>query len=491
MKKKFKLKKKIVIPLVILVVAGVAGAMAVQQANAKPQIHTVETYPATVHDLSNTINITGTVLSDAEEEVYNTLPYQIATVAVKVGDEVAAGDLLCQLDATELRATIAQTAATLESAKAKAEHSVAMAEKDLETALFNEEQDYNTQLLAAQSTVKSAENAVEKAEHALKMARDELDNAKDDIIRAEDETLITFDSIVDTRKQAVTNAEITLEGARQSLEDAEAQLRAVKMQEKETQVSREDAVTSAELNTDFSDQEIVLQKLQTDLAKTTITAPISGVVTAVYANEGATGTGLLFVIEDPDALKVNVNVKEYDIAKIEIGQRVLIKADGTGEEEFTGVVSKIAPTTLKDATGKVVDTTSAEFETEVAVDPGSKLRIGMNARTNIITEEKEQVLSIPVDAIIMDETGKQIVYIMDPQEDGTTVAKAVEIETGMETDFECEVTSSTPELQEGDAIILAADALAEGMLVQTADALQGALQEPGAPGNAAVSAQLA
>lgn len=68
-------------------------------------------------------------------------------------------------------------------------------------------------------------------------------------------------------------------------------------------------------------------------------APISGVITAVNAKAGDTyNGGALFTIEDVSAYEVSAEIDEYDIGKIREGQTVVIKTNGTGDEELKGTV---------------------------------------------------------------------------------------------------------------------------------------------------------
>lgn len=209
--------------------------------------------------------------------------------------------------------------------------------------------------------------------------------------------------------------------------------------------------------------EVALKKLQLELAEAALTAPVSGTVTAVYAKKGAAGNGLMFVIEDTENLIVKTSLKEYDISSVREGMPALIKSDATGEEEFEGKVTKIYPTARKGENGQTASGT-IEFPTDVSLSSGgSGLRIGMNVRLNIITESKENVWAIPYDAVTTDAAGRQVVYVLRPDPQGGQVAAAIEVQTGMETDFYIEISSDA--LQEGDQIISTPGAVSDGMPV--------------------------
>lgn len=467
----WKPKLKIIIPILAVGVVAAVSIRSVQSIGAKPKAQIINTYTLETTDLRSTVDVTGMVESNDAEDVYNTLPYAVDKVFVEVGDVVQQGDVLCKLDTAELELSIAQSVAALENAKEKANFGIAVAEKDLETAVFNNEKDYNQRLLQAENAVKQAENALESAEHACSAAQKDLDDALNNQLVMETNTYTTTldtESRIEGYRQRVEQANITRSGAEQTLEAAKAALEATKMVEKESIVATEDSVTNAKLNANFSDQEIAINKLRKTVSDATIYAPISGTVTAVYAKEGSTGSGLLFKVENTEDLKVRTKIKEYDIGNVQLDMPVLIKADATGNAEHHGTLTMISPTTLKDPTGKTVDTTSAEFEAEVKVDTGSNLRIGMNTRMNIITQDKSAILAVPLEAVALDEDGNDIVFVYKSQPDGTYIAKAVAVELGMETEVMCEISSD--ELQAGDEVILNIDEIVDGMQVIKADA---------------------
>lgn len=472
------MKKKIIIPIAAVLVVGALVGFAIYS-SSKPQLPIVKTTPIASTDLINAVSVTGMVKSEDAVNVYSTLSYPVKLVNVEVGDTVSEGDVLCELDTATLEATIAQQKASLSTAQQKAQHNINVSKKDLETASFNAEKDYNTALLKAQSDVKTADIAQRNAVIDVNNARSDLKDLRDDKKQVDDDTL--YEDAIDAAQRLVITRELALEKANQAVEDAKAALRAVEMAHKEELITRSDAVTTAELNANFSDTQIGIQKLETDLADAIIKAPVSGTVTAVFVKEGASPTGILVVIEDTSKLMITTKVKEYDIANVRPGADVTIKSDGTGEEVYDGAVSKIAPTSLKTATGAQVDTTDVEFETDIKVlTQPNNLRIGMNARLNIIIEEKKGVFALPYDALVTREDGTNAVFIARTQEDGSVTAEEVPVETGLETDFNVEIISSA--ISEGDLIITDTEGLKSGDAVTLESADEGDPATVGGPG---------
>jgi len=101
------------------------------------------------------------------------------------------------------------------------------------------------------------------------------------------------------------------------------------------------ALDNAKVNADNLTGKESLRQLQEELKKTKITAPCDGMVTAVYAEEGASGAGLLFLIEDAERLVVHTTVKGYDLGEVHEGLPVVIQSEALGDTELEGTLKKL------------------------------------------------------------------------------------------------------------------------------------------------------
>ncbi|MEM1371144.1 MAG: efflux RND transporter periplasmic adaptor subunit, partial [Pseudomonadota bacterium] len=85
---------------------------------------------------------------------------------------------------------------------------------------------------------------------------------------------------------------------------------------------------------------------QNAFERTRIRAPFDGTVLNVFAKTGETvgagGPGALVSFGDLDSLKVRAEVEERDVAKVKVGQKVVVRADAFPDREFTGVVAEVA-----------------------------------------------------------------------------------------------------------------------------------------------------
>jgi HlyD family secretion protein len=400
-----KMKKKIIIGAII--VALLSGAVALRlNATKARNVNTVQTITLKKGDLVSSVLVSGTVVSSNSKNVYSSVTnYSVKQVKVKVGDKVKAGDVLAQLDTTSLELDIKQ-----------AELNIKSAEESLKNEQTNNK--YNLQ---------NARNNVESAKLDLDNAQNNFDDSK----KLYDEGKSTSDDLA--------KAELTLKKAKLAYDNAQASLNNAK------------GKTTNSSKNNIESQKAALEKQKQTLKKAKITAPMNGTITLVNAKENGSSTGLLFVIEDTDKLIVSTQIGEYDIHSVKVGQDVIIKSDSTGDKESAGVVSKIAPTAVKDANGNTASSSNVQFDAEVTLkDRDPNIKIGMNVRLTIKLDEKKNVFSVPYDALVTESGGSQYIYAIDAsQKDSNSqnVVKKIKVEKGMETDMYIEVIS--PDLKDG------------------------------------------
>lgn len=195
-----------------------------------------------------------------------------------------------------------------------------------------------------------------------------------------------------------------------------------------------------------------LRQLRADLEGTEITAPAAGTVTAVYAEVGSSGAGLLFVIEDVENLVVATSVKDYDVASISTGMAVDIQSDSTGDSVYDGEVTSIAPTATKNAAGATDTTGDISFATDVAVtSEDTGLRIGMSVELDFVLEEDPDALAVPYDAVYENGQGQTCLLVLEEGEDGALLLTEMPVETGLETDLDIAVTGEG--IGEGTSVV--------------------------------------
>lgn len=332
---------------------------------------------------------------------------------------------------------------------------------------------YTSASATAQTVANSAQSGVASAQTGVASAEAQLDAARD---ARNGSTLTQLEQGIDTARRSVDSAELQEDiakaqqsAAQQSADTAKQQQAATENAIQQQLDTLKDNLIGSQISAQATQsQEIAIQSLQDTLADATITAPVSGVVTAVYAEEGQPGNGLLFVIEDTDALKITTNIREYDVGNIEVGMPVVIRSDATGDKEISGTVTYIAPAANKTENGNTLtaDDSTVEFEAEVQVnDADSGLRIGMNTRLTVLLEERSDVYGVPYDSVVEKADGSEVVYAVEPssEKEGSYVVTEVPVTTGLETDFYIEVSGDG--ITDGLSIVSDPQSVAPGMEV--------------------------
>ena len=462
MKKKITLISALAVVLSLSLVLVLTGAVSIGAGSAP----VVRAAPLERRNLEASISLAGTVYSAQSTEVHSSMHFPVATVHVRVGDRVSEGDLLAVLDMSLMQAEVAQLQASLASAQAATNQNLVSARNSLEAFRRNLESGTHPALLEARFGVTSAEMAAQAAEVDLSIARSNLANARRDLrdyrryVRDHhydhddgfDPTLSGLRATVLSFEAAYEMARSRADMTSQSLAKAVEGYHAVQVLNDDAIVDLESMVRSAQIATDFSDMRIAIQWMQGELEKAEIRAPAGGTVTAVNAEPGGHGAGLLFIIQDTENLIVRTNIREFDIASVSLGDMVSIRPDAMEGAVFTGTLSRIAPTSTTTAYGSNQGGAGAEFECEVAVSPGEGgLRIGMNARLSIVTHQESGVFALPHQAVTTNDAGEKIVLIAAPQEGGGFVSQAVPVTTGMQNGQLIQVFA--PELADGTLVI--------------------------------------
>lgn len=171
-------------------------------------------------------------------------------------------------------------------------------------------------------------------------------------------------------------------------------------------------------------------------------APISGTVTAVPAEVGMTisQSTPLVRISGGGALEIQLFVPERYISRVRQGLRCEILLDAYPDEVFRGTVREVSPT---------VDPASRTMSIKLNVDnPGSRLKAGMFAKVNIITEGKTNAVRVPVSSVVSRQ-GKMVVFVVEPGKEPAAV-RQVEVGTGIQSDGLIEITSG---VSAGDEVV--------------------------------------
>ena len=230
-----------------------------------------------------------------------------------------------------------------------------------------------------------------------------------------------------------------------------------------------------------------LSQAQENLQKTTIVAPVDGIISELNTKKGErvvgtaqmAGTDML-TIADMSRIEVRVDVSETDISKVKIGDTTIIDADAYRNRKFKGIVSKIgvssAKSSLTSSSGSSSDQVT-NYTVHILILPSSyedlsahmgkgkfPFKPGMSASVEIQTNRQENIMSVPVNAVTTRDwpdslknknTGmsandiRQIVFVYNSAAQNVTIR---DVKTGLQDNKYLEITDG---LKEGEEVVTA------------------------------------
>lgn len=355
---------------------------------------------------------------DAAQKVVNDLTNQLAV----------------DPDNKDLQSRLVIAKADLQSAQQRLD----FAEEDLENYETDSSTTYGGQTLRSiREAYEDAQTSRDSARKSLELAQAAVDSQLASYATALNEAQIAYDNALVSQQAAETSV-------RQGLEDQRA------------------ALNASRASSDTSVQELEIQSLEDQILDCTVTAPVSGTVTAVNVSEGGTPAGVLFVIEDTSRLELDLSIKEYDVGIVAEGMAATVRADALEDQRFSGELTAIAPAARAAAAG--ASSGSVEYAATVAVtDTDTPLRIGMSAKADIIVEERQDVFAVPYEALGVNAAGQDVVYAAVQGADGVYTVQEIPVTLGLESDLTVEVEGEG--LTDGLLILSTADSAAPGQRI--------------------------
>lgn len=193
-----------------------------------------------------------------------------------------------------------------------------------------------------------------------------------------------------------------------------------------------------------------LKEARENLAKTTIFAPMDGIVSRMNIEKGERVVGTsqmagteMLRIADFSKMELLVDVNENDIVRIRLRDSAQVEIDAYPHCRFTGFVTQIANSAKNiDATFNQV----TNFEVRIEIVPGEhRLLPGMSATASIFTGSSEEVATVPLKSIFTID-GTEYVWIV---EDGRTVRRK-QVTSGIQDFSRIEILSG---VGPGDKVI--------------------------------------
>ncbi len=342
---------------------------AIYKARSKPKGEEVLMEQVERRNIVETVSASGKIFPETEIKISSDVSGEIVELYVKEGDSVHTGQILARVNADAYESAVERSRAGVNVAR--------------------------TQVKASSHTIEGATQAVEQAklqfENARKMYERNKSLLSDGIIsQAEFETSETN---MKNLELAYKNAQVSLKNAQKGSETAGFQV---------------------------SDAEAVLKETRTNLGRTIIKAPASGIISKLNVEKGERVVGTiqmsgteLMRIADLHAMEVQVEVSENDIVMVHTGDEADIEVDAYTNRKFKGNVTEVSNSASNisslgnanlstDQVSKYivkVRIDKASYE-DLASDKRTPFRPGMSATVEIKTARAEQTLSVPIQSVI-------------------------------------------------------------------------------------------
>lgn len=442
------------------------------------------------------VSVTGRVEAAEALELALQSGGKVSTVRVKTGDRVRAGQLLLQVNTSDLHVRLARAQAALERARLEQrkdepkttaeDRFIALKENtfsviadayldvpavinDIDTIFTHDYINVNTITNKYGSTgrtlFETARNDFRKAKDAYKDAVVHYralsrEDSIEKITQVADETIqVTKDlsdslkrikSLIDyiESKDGVKNQtqedSVAIEKMSSTVNTHLAALLDARNNVKNAQFGIDDAAYDrTSLGLSVRQAELDVQDILVQINERTIYAPIAGVVTDIEAKVGETvspGVPLVGIISDT-AYQVTANIPESDMAKLTSGMDASITLDAySSDVVFPAKVVSVSPA------GRLVDGVATYKTTFQFTESDERIKAGMTADIIVKGEQKENVFAVPQRAVVTKDGVKYVQVLVDGE------VKEKEVVLGFRgTDGLVEIIEG---VAEGDTIIV-------------------------------------
>jgi HlyD family secretion protein len=206
------------------------------------------------------------------------------------------------------------------------------------------------------------------------------------------------------------------------------------------------AVTAAEA--ELAQARLDLEAAEADLAAAVLRAPFAGVVAEIATDEGAqVGAGETIVtLIDNSAFELTVDLSEYDVQQVAVGQPAEISFEALPGRAFAGKVTAVAP--VGEQNGNLTTyAVTVRFDTE-----GASLKLGMTGDVSIVVATRENTVQVPNRAL----QGEGEIRSLRVRRPGAGEVEQITVRTGLSDGVMTEVLGCLPAggqcLVEGDAV---------------------------------------
>lgn len=471
-KKKGKMKWFIIGGIAVVVI----GFVVISNMSAKNIVMPVNVTQALKGDITQTVESSGTVVSEEEKVYFAEVNGKINNLNVTPGTNVKAGDNVVSYDLEDLEAELKKieleakannygidaTVAGLNESQRKSSEAAANYDEAVKyVAHYSDcvgqinEQLAKASELSSQTASLQAEIAELEAKLAAKPGSEKL---ADKLAKKKDELKKVNKEL---KKYNVAELQSALEVCSGDLAEYKAQKSQYEAaKEADPSIGSQKAQQSALKEVSKLNTETVQKNFRK--AQDGVVIAFNGIISQVDVSEGqiVTEGTPLFKLQSIEKVKATISVSKYDLEKVALGQKAKITING---KEYEGTLSAINKIAQANQSGTPMVSVDIHIE-----NPDENIFLGVEAKVSLETAKKEKALLIPVESVNSDMNGDFCWIVAN----GIVTRK--DIETGISTDTYVEVLSG---LKEGDQVVTDMTiTLEEGMEVMP---VEGTAEEAG------------
>lgn len=393
--------------------------------------------PYEKRNLSTFVTAGGKIVMNDTSVVTSDVTQKIKTVHCRVGDIIKKGDVLCEFESGDLDDQIQKIQKIIDDSNALNALDQTNTADDVEFAKQNRD-----------LTLQKAQLALDNANKSYEIAAKKYDEYYQKYYNCTDNDLSA--QYYEMYKQY----EDSLDDLQKDIDDCQSAYDNAKYESDLGVVSAEDQKTFKELKQSGIDEyKRQLEKLNAQKNNLVVKANSDGIIAESYAFEGSYPVnGELFRIGTLDNYKVEATVFSKDILNVRSGMQAAFSTTLTGAREINGTVTNISDVF-----------NSRGYTADIQIDENDVMKLlkpDINASVKIYITKTDDLMSVAYDCIFTGDDDKKYVYRAEKNSQGAYTAHKIEVQTGAESDYYVEVSSS--DLKEGDLIVGDAQSHHEG-----------------------------
>ncbi len=445
--------------LLLVVAALIGAALAGCSGGAGPQEPTPTPIPTAVVPSKPTykvergtvieeVKFTGRIAPVEEEQLYFRVDGRVATVNVKQGDTVKAGDILAELEIDNLLNALAQAEVGLQTAQLQLKTAQEASTEQRTRLQINLEV---AKLRLEQAKAQNPAPSVAIAAANLERAAAEVQRAQAAYDRRATQPGVSASWEAASLQDATINYQIAKAQYDQALQNQKAHELDLQILERNVRIAqmeldRLESAVDPVLEQQVARAQLEVDRLRAEVANARLVAPIDGEVTMVGAYAGRTVNAYrpVMTVAAPGALEVSADLTSDTMQKLSVGQECTIIIVNYPAKEFHGKIRRLP---YPYGTGGSITASTAEEDrsTRVSIeDADVTLEKGALVRVSVVLQKKDNVLWLPP-AAIRTFQGKNFVLVLEGEGQ-----RRVPVQLGIKAEDRVEILSG---VEEGQVVV--------------------------------------